>query len=163
MLKSIMVRVFVYGVAGVFLTLTSTPISSAQTSALSAPHDFMVDNTPLNAEELRSTFNNRTHLGYYRFERDTLSTTRFMETTASDGRVTHVQGDETLTGTWHIKSNQMCYQYDDVWPNIYCFDIYKVGTCYYHYIRTQNETPVNRWTARSTPKGEVPNCDVPTV
>lgn len=163
MLKSSMVRLLVYGFVGLLLTLSSVSYISAQTPQPAKPHDFMIDNTPLSSDELSAAFKGRTHLGYYRFERDTVSTTRFTETTTSDGRVTHVQGDETLTGTWKIKSDQICYQYDDVWPNVYCFDIYQVGTCYYHYIRTRNETPVNRWTARSTPKGEVPDCDIPTV
>lgn len=161
MLKSLMVLPLrhVWITAGLALSMIQT--ASAQiTTKLPWMHDFMVDNSPLKAEELRKAFKGRTHEGFYRFERDEIPTTRFTETTRSDGRVKHVQGEETLTGTWEIEGDQICFQYEDVWKNTYCFDIYRVGTCYYHYIRTSNGIPVNRWTARSTPKGEVPDCDI---
>lgn len=122
-------------------------------------HDFMVDNTPLTSDELRAAFFGQTHAGFYRFEREAMPTHRFSETTFTDGRVEHVQGEEVLGGTWAIIGDQMCYTYENVWHRRLCFDIYRVGNCYYHYLMTEGDRVMRVWTARSSLKGETPNCE----
>lgn len=121
--------------------------------------DFMVDNKPLNEAELKKAFKGVTHYGFYRFNRDNIPTHKFTETTYADGRVEHVQGEEVLKGRWSIKKNRMCYRYYDIWEQEMCFDMYRVGTCYYHVIRTSGGNRTLDWTARSTPKHQEPDCD----
>lgn len=124
-----------------------------------AKHHFMINNVPLTADELRAAFQGQTHEGFYRFERETLPTHAFTETTFKDGRVKHVQGDETLYGRWEIMGSQICFSYDDVWFNHLCFDMYRIGNCYYHYLMTEGKRPIRVWTAQSSLKGERPNCE----
>lgn len=133
--------------------------AQASDIGLQAPHDFMIDNSPLRASELTEAFSGRTHSGFYRFEREAFPTHRFEETTAKDGSVEHLQGAETLTGKWSLKGDQICYVYDEIWARQLCFDIYRVGNCYYHYLQTEGGRPIKAWTARSSFKGERPNCE----
>ncbi len=134
-------------------------VASAEDKPSQPVHDFMINNSPLKAEELRAAFSGKTHDGFYRFERESIPTHSFSETTTADGRVTHIQGPETITGTWRIKGDQICYTYDDTWRRELCFDMYRVGNCYYHYIMTEAGRPIQAWTARSHPRGEQPDCD----
>ena len=85
--------VFRISLAFVFLLM---PLSAAHAKDIPQrnTYDFMINNSPLKATELREAFDGQTHDGFYRFEREALPTHKFKETTSSDGRVKHVQGEE---------------------------------------------------------------------
>lgn len=157
MLKTCMLLSRTLLITGLALSLLGS--ASAQIDFGKPVHDFMVNNSPLKAAELEDAFRGQTHRGFYRFERDALPTHRFEETTTTDGQVKHIQGDEVLTGVWAIKGNQICFIYEEVWARTLCFDIYQKGNCYYHYLMTEGGRPVRSWTARSSLKGERPNCE----
>lgn len=142
----------------IFLALSAMSLS---VQAQTMPYEFMVGNKPLSDAELQAAFKGVTHIGYYRFERGELDTRSFAETTHSDGAVEHVQGKEVLTGRWRINDDLICYAYDIAQPIEFCFNIYQVGNCYYHVAMTNGGSPLGRWTARSTPEGEEPNCEAP--
>ena len=157
MLKTCM-TIFRMGlVFGLILTLLGS--AKSQIDLGHERHDFMVNNSPLKTLELREAFAGQTHNGYYRFDREELPTHRFEETTAKDGGVTHTQAEEVLTGNWTLKDDQICFIYNEVWARQLCFDIYRVGNCYYHYLMTEGGRPVQAWTARSSLKGERPSCE----
>ena len=141
------------------LIMAAAPAVAADTTPKAPQHDFMINNSPLKAGELRAAFEGQTHVGVYRFEREALPTHKFSETTFKDGRVKHVQGEEILSGQWKITGDQICYTYTDVWYNNLCFDMYRVGNCYYHYLMTEGNRVMRVWTARSSLKGERPNCE----
>lgn len=121
--------------------------------------EFMVGNEPLKDDALIKAFSGIKHVGFYRFGREEIPTHKFEETTYSDGRVQHLQGDEELKGRWYVKNDRICFRYADVWMRLLCYDIYRVGTCYYHLIRSSGGVDTFGWTARSTPEGEKPTCD----
>lgn len=160
MLKTLMKQTFVkYSLAIVAATAVLSICALADTSVEPAPHDFMINNAPLKADELRAAFKGQTHVGSYRFEREKLSTYTFSETTFTDGRVEHRQGDEVLAGNWEISGDQICFTYENVWYSNLCFSMYRNGNCYYHYLMTEGGRTMRVWTARSSLKGERPNCE----
>lgn len=116
----------------------------------------------LNGGQLHTAFSGITHKGQYRFLREENSTFAFIETTNTDGTLTHIQGPETLTGIWDINNDLICYTYDKIWTYPVCFNIYKSGTCYYHLIRSSNGVTRYGVTARSTPSTQRPDCDALT-
>lgn len=142
-----------------FFGCLSVSVTTTADDAASPQYDFMVGNTPLGSDELRAAFLGQTHVGFYRFDSANIPTRNFSETTFKNGRVEHTQGDEVLTGQWIIAKNQICFTYDNVWQNQLCFDMYRVGNCYYHYLATQGQRPMKLWTARSSLKGESPDCE----
>jgi hypothetical protein len=146
-----------------FTVIMICSVSVSPTALAGAPYEFMQDNSPLTEAELLKAFKGKTHKGYYRFDRNDLPTHTFTETTAKDGYVKHVQGEEVLEGKWRVKDNRICYRYFDIWYQEMCFDIYRVKNCFYHVIRTSGQNRVFEWTARSTPKDEDPNCDAPVA
>lgn len=150
MIRSVLTTVFLFSVCGAAL---------AQIDSIRPQHDFMINNSPLKAGELNAAFKGQTHSGFYRFERETLPTHKFEETTAKDGGVKHVQGKEVLTGQWSVEGDQLCFIYNEVWSRQLCFNIYRVGNCYYHYLMSEGDQPIRAWTARSSLKGERPNCE----
>ena len=142
-----------------FLGALSGFAYSAADDTAPPKYDFMIGNTPLQSGELRAAFLGQTHVGFYRFDSANIPTRSFSETTFKNGRVEHTQGGEVLTGQWVIRKNQICYTYDNVWQSQLCFDMYRVGNCYYHYLATQGPRPMKLWTARSSLKGESPDCE----
>ncbi|MGJ8563784.1 MAG: hypothetical protein ACSHXY_09550 [Alphaproteobacteria bacterium] len=144
----------------VFLAAVCPVWTSAQTMAPSTPpHDFMVNNTPLTDKALVSAFSGITHDGFYRYEQKETVPQRFVETTSEAGAVKHVQGEETMTGTWDVKGDRICYTYDYNKLRPLCYDIYRVGNCYYHVLMTSGSQRRGVWTAQSSPKGERPSCE----
>ncbi|MDB2437512.1 hypothetical protein N9W89_02240 [Hellea sp.] len=119
---------------------------------------------PLSESELTAVFQGQTHRGTYNFKRRSFTTFGFEETTTKDGRIKHVQGDHTDTGTYEIEDDLICYSYDPnersefAQSNPICFNIYQRGNCYYHYQRFVNNRPVRGFTARSVIKGDNPDC-----
>ncbi len=121
---------------------------------------------PLSEAELIEAFTDKTHLGTYNFQRRDIGTIAFEETTTADGRTIHRQGTKVDSGTWRVRANVICFEYEDFSQNgrrdLFCFNIYKVGNCYYHYglgigrggfgLRGGN------FTARSVHAGETANC-----
>ncbi len=141
------------------LSMLGISLSLASPMAIAQTHNFMLNNHPLNNEELFEAFSGVRHDGYYRFDREEIPTHEFSETTFEDGRVEHYQGVELLKGYWNIKDNRICFRYEKIWQRELCYDIYRVGTCYYHYIRSSGGRAVSGWTARSTPSTETADCD----
>ncbi len=135
------------------------PAPPGGASASETPYDFMVGNAPLREGELLAAFDGATHDGVYRFEREEVGLLGFRETTFKDRRVRHKQGAEIITGTWTIKQDRMCYLYDEAWTRELCFDMYRVGNCYFHVLRSEGGRKMNLWTARSSLTGETPNCE----
>lgn len=151
-------------ILAVFITFGLTaPIATAQLTLDDFDLDFLIDNEPMSEGEIKRFFKGQTHKGAYQFDRDGHATRGFEETTYADGRVLHIQGEETLNGSWRIADGHMCYTYERVWSEEICFDMYQVNNCIYHYQRSVGGLPRTGWTARTNLKGERAQCDIPIV
>ncbi|MEL6687004.1 MAG: hypothetical protein AAFP97_05230 [Pseudomonadota bacterium] len=84
---------------------------------------------PLEGNELRAIFTDRTHRGYYQYEDWETREPAFTERMNADGSAIHVQDGITSIGTWRARHNVVCFEYDDMTGG--CFNIYKKGTCYF--------------------------------
>jgi hypothetical protein len=115
--------------------------------------------TALSSAELAAAFTGKTHRGSYNFLHNKITTFAFEETTRADGTVRHVQQDQVDTGTWSIKADTICFDYDNPGFVPACFEIYTRGNCYYHYQVSTNGVPQFGFTARSAIAGETPNCE----
>lgn len=115
--------------------------------------------TPLSEAELRASFTGQKHLGSYNFLNRDITTFAFEETTASDGRIRHVQQGHVDTGQWEIKDNTICYDYDNTDLLTACFRMYVRGNCYYHYQISVEGRPRFGFSARTVIAGETPNCE----
>lgn len=116
--------------------------------------------TPLNEAELKAAFTNKTHLGTYSFSRPNIETFAFEERTTADGKTRHQQGSRIDSGTWRVKANVICFNYDDWYAGVnHCFNIYKRGNCFYHYGLSNFGLAGGSFTARSVHKGETPDCE----
>ena len=120
---------------------------------------------PLNEADLLAAFTDKTHFGTYSFKRRDIDTFAFRETTTSDGRTVHVHGTKTDRGTWRVRANVICFDYED-WDaaggrHLACFNIFKRGNCYYHYGLRSGPMGRGSFTARSVHEGESPTCDPP--
>ena len=115
--------------------------------------------TPLSEAELRAAFTGQTHRGSYNFLNRDITTFAFIETTARDGSIRHLQQGKVDTGRWEITDDVICYDYDDTQLRRACFQMYVRGNCYYHYQVSVEGYPKFGFTARSVIAGETPNCE----
>jgi hypothetical protein len=117
---------------------------------------------PLSGTELLEAFSGKTHRGTYNFQRAEIDTFAFTETTHADGRTEHWHGDKLDTGTWRVKANVICFDYEnwDGGTHQACFNIFKRGNCYYHY-GLRLGLGQGAFTARSVHAGETPECEPP--
>lgn len=113
----------------------------------------------LDETDLKAVFSGQTHVGSYNFLSRNIQTYSFEETTQTDGRTVHTQGTRVDTGDWTIKSDRICYDYDDPALQAACFRIYQRGNCYYHYQVSMMGQSVYGFTARTVIKGETPDCE----
>ena len=128
--------------------------------------DYFPDPTqevPLNEDQLRAAFTDKTHRGTYNFKRAEIDTFAFAERTTADGRTRHVHGDKVDVGSWRIRDTVICFEYEE-WTessnHIACFNIYRRGNCYYHYaLRYRGFGVGGEFTARSVHEGDVPDCE----
>lgn len=114
-------------------------------------------------DALLSAFKGVTHEGAYRFTEDGKPQRFYQETTHDDGRTTYTEDGEAYPGVWIIMRDALCFTYKTEKFQGGCFRVYQVGNCYYYY---NNDIPEyyreldrDYWTARSTPSGEIANCE----
>lgn len=119
---------------------------------------YRAENPPLTTEELKAVYHGQTHSGVYEISRRSVATFAYEETTFADGRVLHLHGDKTDHGTWRIKGGRICFTYEDPELVPACFEVYKLGNCYYNYQKTARGYPYEGWTGWSVIKGEDPTC-----
>ena len=120
---------------------------------------------PLGEAELLAAFTDRTHRGTYTFKRPKIETFAFEERTTADGRTVHRHGDKTDRGTWRVRANVICFDYED-WDarggrHLACFNIFKQGNCFYHYGLRLGQPGMGGFTARTVHKGDEPDCEPP--
>lgn len=114
--------------------------------------------SPLTAEQLDNVFNGQSHRGSYNFMRKSFTTYSFEETTFEDGTLEHIQADVVDKGVWAISETLICYRYANKAFQSACFEIYQLGNCYYHYLKTVAGRSQGVFTARTVIKGESPDC-----
>lgn len=119
---------------------------------------------PLNEDQLRAAFSDKTHRGTYNFKRPNIDSFAFVETTKSDGTTRHTHGDKVDVGTWKVMANVICFHYTnwDGGTHDACFNVFQKGNCYYHY-GLNSGFGGGSFTARSVHAGEVPECEPPSV
>lgn len=150
------------------LVVTVPALANEDSSGESLAHyqaiDVRINNNPLTAEALTIAFKDQIHNGAYEFNRKGIPGKRFVEATAADGSLVHIQGLRVDTGHWVIteRSGQdhICYEYltDPEFGS--CFNIYPVGNCFYHYPLRDTGRESAYWTARTVIKGERPDCEL---
>ena len=118
---------------------------------------------PLDEAQLIAAFTDKTHRGTYNFKRPEIDTFAFAERTTADGRTRHQHGDKVDVGTWRVRRNVICFEYEE-WTegsnHIACFNIFRRGNCYYHYaLRARGFGVGGAFTARSVHEGETPECE----
>ena len=144
-----------------FALLTLICLLPIQAAAIGPdePYPDVEHDTPISEAELRAAFTGKTHRGSYNFLNRDITTFAFEETTAKDGKIRHVQQGKVDTGTWEIKDDVICYDYDDPKLRQACFHMYVRGNCYYHFQVSVESFPKFGFTARSVIVGETPNCE----
>ena len=116
--------------------------------------------------DLQATFAGQTHSGAYNFTAKGEPTRFYEERHEKEGQVTYSEGDGIENGMWGIVHDNLCYRYESNFMAGGCFRVYRVANCYYFYsnniIERKDELDRDYWTARSTLKGETPNCEAAT-
>lgn len=146
-------------IAALALTLVATLPAQAQSQTT----DIRPDGKRLKGDTLLEAFLGQTFDGAYNFTEDGEPRRFFSEDHHEDNRVSYTERDKTTKGIWMIMKDAICYRYKSDTMTGGCFRVYKVGNCFYFYDQRLRETTVeigeNYWTARSTRKGEDPDCD----
>lgn len=116
-------------------------------------------------EDIRQVFSGQTHDGSYNFNSAGIARSGYVESHTADGRVYYEEGDIKSEGVWYVAGENLCFLYKAEDMNGGCFRVYQVKNCYYYYSSElpQREDELDRdyWVARSTLKGETPNCTAP--
>ena len=139
--------------------LGSAPLAAAQSQSTDIrPHaSRMMDN------DLKASFAGQTHSGAYNFTPKGEPTRFYEERHHKNGSVVYSEGDGDETGIWRVLKNKICYLYESNKMSGGCFRVYRVANCYYFYsdrlIERKDELDQDYWTARSTIKGEAPQCE----
>lgn len=139
-----------------------TPTLAAQDGQSSAD----VDPSELRlliGDELLAEFSGKTRIGVYKRPFARSGSSRYEETTHTDGTTHYKEDDFTATGIWKAAGDRMCFRYDSSPEDLHCFREFKVGNCVYSY-SLDNSTvngPINpnRWGSKSLIKGDVSTCD----
>jgi hypothetical protein len=68
---------------------------------------------------------------------------RFTEHHTADGRVAYREGDFTAEGNWRVAGDVMCFDYDDIPNQDFCYSVFRYGACL---ITFSDQSPVLRGT-----------------
>lgn len=114
-------------------------------------------------DEIRQIFSGQTHSGSYNFNSEGVARSGYIESHADDGRVFYEDGEVKSEGAWYVTHENLCFVYKNEALSGGCFRVYRIKNCFYYYSsnipQRDNELGRDYWVARSTPKGETPNCD----
>lgn len=112
---------------------------------------------------LKAAFSGQTHAGAYNFTDSGKATKFYEETHAKNGEVIYSEGPTQEKGLWRVIDDALCFLYESENMSGGCFRVYRVKNCYYFYsenlIEREDELDRDYWTARSTIKGERPECE----
>ncbi len=114
-------------------------------------------------EEIRELFAGQTHRGSYNFNNEGIARNDYIESHMPDGRTKYSEGELESDGIWYVARENLCFIYQNPDMNGGCFRVYRIKNCFYYYssqlIQREDELDRDYWVARSTPKGETPDCD----
>lgn len=131
--------------------------------AQSQTTDIRPDAKRLKGDELLGAFVGHTFDGAYNFTEDGEPRRFFTELHKDNNQAIYTEKGQTTDGIWMILRDAICYRYKSDRMTGGCFRVYKIGNCYYFYDQRRQENAreigENYWTARSTRKGEVADCD----
>lgn len=128
----------------------------------SQSYDVRDEAARVSGQALKSSFAGVTHKGAYNFDARGRADNRFTEWHGADGKILYREGELLAKGTWTLARDMICYNYDDDRLSGGCFEVYKLGTCYYFYdsaVVNFAATESIFWTARSVPKGQSATCE----
>jgi len=137
----------------------TSPLSFAQ----SQKTDIRPNANQVLGEDIRQLFADQTHRGSYNFNNEGVARNGYVETHHADGRTFYNEGDLQSEGIWYVARDNLCFVYENEDMNGGCFRVYRIKNCFYYYSsqlpQRQDELDRDYWVARSTPKGETPDCD----
>jgi len=140
------------------LTVYAPDVTAQSQSTDIRPHANRVT-----GNDLKAAFTGQTHSGAYNFTPKGEPTRFYEERHDKDGRVAYSEGDGIEAGIWRVFEDTLCFLYENNTMTGGCFRVYRVKNCYYYYsdnlIEHEDELDRDYWTARSTLKGEQPNCE----
>lgn len=143
--------------------LTFAPFAAPLAMAQSQSTDIRPHASRMMDIDLKASFTGQTHSGAYNFTSKGEPTKFYEERHNKDGSVAYSEGSSDEVGIWRVIKNKLCYLYDSDQMSGGCFRVYRVTNCYYFYsdrlIEREDELDRDYWTARSTIKGEPPECD----
>lgn len=117
----------------------------------------------LKGDALLDAFMGQTFAGAYNFTEDGKPQRFFTEVHSEDSQAIYTEDGNTTKGIWTIMQDNLCYRYKSSNMSGGCFRVYQVSNCYYFYDQRIRERPreigEDYWTARSTLKGEEPDCE----
>jgi len=145
--------------ASLLMSLAFTPSAFAQ----SQKRDIRPHANRIMGTDLKAAFIGQTHSGAYNFTQKGDPTRFYEERHNKDGSVAYSEGDGIETGIWRVFKDNLCYLYNSDKMQGGCFRVYRVKNCYYFYsdrlIEREDELDRDYWEARSTLKGESPQCE----
>ena len=148
-------------VAALAASLLLPSISFAQ----SQKTDIRPNANQVMGDEIKTIFSGQTHRGSYNFNSQGVARNGYTESHSPDGRVFYDEGKLKANGSWYVANDSLCFLYENESMNGGCFRVYRIQNCFYYYSnqipRRNDELDRDYWTARSTPKGETPNCEPP--
>ena len=114
-------------------------------------------------DDITTYFSGVTHDGAYNFTREGTARGFYTETHTPNGSTLYREGELLSKGIWFIKNDTLCYAYENQRMSGGCFRVYRIKNCFYFYSdrmpRRDDELDRDYWIARSTLKGETPQCE----
>lgn len=146
-----------------YCVILSTALLPSVTYAQSQKTDIRPNAKQVIGDDIVKLFEDQTHDGSYNFNSEGVARNDYIESHTADGRVSYSERNLESEGIWYVAGNNLCFVYEHEDMNGGCFRVYRINNCFYYYSSQlpQQEDELDRdyWTARSTLKGETPDCD----
>jgi len=150
----------------IITTIAALSLTPVATMAQSQKTDIRPHANQVLGDEIKTIFSGQTHRGSYNFNSQGVARNGYTESHSPDGRTFYSEGDLESDGVWYVAGENLCFVYKNEGMNGGCFRVYRIQNCFYYYSsnipQRQDELDRDYWVARSTPKGETPDCE-PTV